>query len=572
MSIRIECAPKITRVHTLHRIRTIVNYVNELHKENAPIIDDFVIAKHLISKHLSKPTTDSFRDQIGRRARDHLETARYLGLLYRKKVGYKFKHLPTNLGEKLFSYSFEEECPKDYLEEAIFIDRICRMKLVNASYMQTPRGYKDYRERICLNILAALHTSNSPLSIFQLGTILSKKSLDIFLHKKEFELIVEKVNSISYEKQYLEKLSSNDRRNIRRDTLPFIDWCVQVDLVRRKEDSVFLTERGKNILGFYSKMMPIWWHDFREWPELTAAIILLINYLKTTSKKFLIKKIIKKAIKPGLFTISIEKIMRRNLRNYFEAALDSNLIFDFSFQYDVPTKSFDEVLTYIQAVLKEIGYEKSASEVIEHLEFYTMKRIVTKLKKEAVQKQKEIKDKQQIDVKLMSTSILAQFLSPYEATSYLHFKAIESDNFKVEKYQAQLSEFFINHPKYKSFSKNNPDLMLTNDFLGLVECKSIAEWGNTLKLRKHIISEIEFYNHYCEAIKDLGIKDKCVVVICYEGNIKPQDKNEIIQLIKANYPNVVIITYSYLQKALINPSIRNSLKDVIVGREREVVF
>ena len=67
MSLKAERAPDITRVHTLHRIRTIVNYVNELNQENVQIIDDNTIAKHLIKTHLSKPTTESFRDQIGRR-------------------------------------------------------------------------------------------------------------------------------------------------------------------------------------------------------------------------------------------------------------------------------------------------------------------------------------------------------------------------------------------------------------------------------------------------------------------------------------------------------------------------
>lgn len=572
MNDKAECAPKITRVHTLHRIRTVVNYVNELDKENAPIIDDFTIANHLISMHLSKPTTDSFRDQIGRRARDHLETARYLGLLFRQKFGHKYKHLATSLGKKLYIYAFEEECPKNYSEEAILIDRICRMKLTNASYMQTPRGYQNYRSRICLNILAAIYLNNTALSVFQLGTILSNQVLDIFFHKKEFDLLIKKINSEKYEKQYLNKLTSVDKRNVRRDTLPYIDWCAQLDLVRKKDDLVFITNRGQKIYEFYRKMMPIWWHDFTKWPEVASSVILLINYFKAKGQKSLIKKMIKKATKFGLFEISIEKIMKHNLGKYYEDALESNLVFDFSAQYDIPPKSFKDVKDIMQSILNKIGYEKSALEIIKYLEFYCMKRISSKLRKDAAKISKDIKDKQQIDVTVLSASILSQFKSPYEATAYLHFKAIGSENYKVEKYQAQLSEFFLESLQYKNFSRNNPDLLLTNDFLGLIECKSTKEWGEILSLRKGIIAEIEFYHHYCDAIKELGINKNCTAIICYEGQLKPEDKKEIVQLIKDKYPNIVIITSSMLQKALVDNSTKNSLKALTEGIEKEVTL
>jgi len=572
MNFRVESAAKITRVHTLHRIRTVVNYVNELDKRRTPVIDDFAIANHLISTHLSKPTMQSFRDQIGRRARDHLETARYLGLLFRQKFGYKYRHLPSALGKKLINYSFKEECPKDFYEEAIFIDRICRMKLTNASYMQTPRGYENYRARICLNILAGLEISNSSLSIFQISSILSNPRLDIFFHKKNFDIIIERITSKRYESQYLNRLSANDKRDIRRDTVPFIDWCVQLDLVRKKDDFVQITQRGKEILSYYRKIMPIWYHDFPEWHEVTGAILLIINYFKIKGKKSLIKKIIQKATKSGLFEISIEKILRKTLKNFYEVILESPLILDFCFFYDIPPKSFQDVKDIMESILYEVGWDKSALEVINDLEIFYMKRISTKLRNEAFQKAKEIKYNQKIDVKLLSTSILSQFKSPYEATTYLHFKAIEAESFKIEKYQAQLSEFFIENTQYKNFSKNNPDLLLTNDFLGLVECKSTKEWGETLSLRKGIISEIEFYHHYCNAIKELGINNNCRAIICYEGRIKSEDKKEIVELIKTKYPNIIILTFSNLQKILINVSTKNSLKSSIEGKEKEVVF
>lgn len=569
MSLKAERAPDITRVHTLHRIRTIVNYVNQLNQENVKIIDDNAIATHLIKTHLSKPTTKSFRDQIGRRARDHLSTARYLGLLYRQRVERKFTHMTTLSGKKLSNYSFEQECPKDYSEEAVFIDKICRMKMANVSYMQTPGTIKNknYRERIGLNILAALKINNSPLSVQQLGTVLTTQCLDIFFNKSEFDSLIARINSKAYKEKYLEKLTKVDINNIRRDTNPFIDWCAQLDLVRRNGDFVEITERGKVILDFYGRMMPLWWHDFMGHRELSAAIFLLMNCFKIKGDKYLIKKFLKRKVKVGLFEESVEKTIRKNLDGYYTDAIESNLLFDFNYQYDVPPRCFAEVIDLMQDLLDKIEYEKPARELIKYLEFYTIKRIETKLKKESAQKTKEIKDKQKIDVKVLSTSVLSQISVPYEAATYLLFKAIESDNFKIDKYQAQLSEFFIEDPQYKKFSLNNPDLILTNDFLGLIECKSKGEWGDTIRLEKKTMAELELYHNYCNAIKKLGLRKNCQVIFSYEGKMKDKEKAQLKKLLKERFTNLIIITEPCLKKALIDVSTKNFIKAIISGKE-----
>ena len=62
------------------------------------------------------------------------------------------------------------------------------------------------------------------------------------------------------------------------------------------------------------------------------------------------------------------------------------------------------------------------------------------------------------------------------------------------------------------------------------------------------------------------------MMICYEGQIKPEDKKEIIQLIKEKYPNIVMVTSSTLQKALIDISTKNSLKALARGTEKEAIL
>ena len=60
--------------------------------------------------------------------------------------------------------------------------------------------------------------------------------------------------------------------------------------------------------------------------------------------------------------------------------------------------------------------------------------------------------------------------------------------------------------------------------------------------------------------------------IGYEGQLKPEDKKEIVQLIKEKYPNIVIITSSMLQRALIDNSTKNTIKELTAGIDKEVTL
>lgn len=560
--------PSITRVHTLHRIRTVVNCVVDLVKNNATEIDDITIANHLISTHLSKPTIKSFGDQIGRRARDHLETARYLGLLYRIKTSNKYKHLPTLQGKKLAIYTFEETCPKDFNEEAIFIDRICRMKMTNTSYMQTPRGYEHYRSRICLNMLAALEIYGSKLSLFQIGAIVSETNLDVFKHKGKIKKLVKKITSKSYDRNYLKNLTQEDIKNIRRDVTPFIDWCAQLDLVRTNNDIINLTHRGSNFLNFYGKLMPIWWHDLSEWPSVAGASLLLINYLKLINEHLAIKQLLQTKISVGLFKVEISDVLQQSLKEFYKTIIQTETLVDFSFQYDVPPEKFKEVEQILVTFLKTLGYKNTSKDIINFLELYFEQKISSSLKTEADIKTTEIKKERNIDIRIAAASTLSQFKSPYEATTYLFLKAIETQTFRTEKYQAQLGDFFKDDLRWGKFSENNPDLLLVNDFYGLVECKSSGEWGDTLNLRKVILSEIANYHDFCNTIKAIGIKRDCIVVFSYEGEIKTEDKKGIEELLKKEFHNIIIVTQKALKKALVNISFQNTLRGMIKGKER----
>ena len=49
----------------------------------------------------------------------------------------------------------------------------------------------------------------------------------------------------------------------------------------------------------------------------------------------------------------------------------------------------------------------------------------------------------------------------------------------------------------------------------------------------------------------------------YEGHVRNQDIDEIQKLLQEEFPNVVILTNRALQKALVDVSFKNDLKEMI---------
>lgn len=554
-------APSITRVHTLHRIRTVVNHVESLQRKQKKVIDDFAVANHLIRTQLSRPTTQKLRDQIGRRARDHLETARYLGLLFRHKFGRKYTHKVTRY-VKFLSKSFEDECPANSEEESILIDRVCRFKMANASYIQSSSFYKDYRTRPCLNVLASLKFSGSSLNVFQLGYILSEQKLDIAISRNKVQTLVNKVKGKQFENVYLAQLSEADKRNVRRDTLPFVDWCAQLNLVKKNGDEKTITEIGKKALENYESIFPLWWTDLGRYKELMAAAIILINYFKMKRRKRLIDEMCALNVKWRLIPVGIGDEVRKVLKNRDTDFVKDDTLFDFSFQYDIPPEAWGEVQDIIRYLLVKLRYKRFRLTAIQTaMDDFLASTIREYLRKEAQILSEKYSEKAEVPIEISSVAITSQFKSPYEATSYVFLKAMEKEGFKIAKYQRQLTDFFEKR-RWKKFAEDNPDMLLTNDFWGLVECKSTEEWGERFKLNKKTMAEISYYNDYAKEIINTGLRNKCKSVFCYEGQIEPREKTELEKILKQEFPNVLIITRKALQKALSDQAYRNKCRDI----------
>jgi len=548
-----KSAPSITRVHTLYRIKSIINYVNELEDAGNKVIDDYSIAIHLINTKLSKPTRRKENDQICRRARDHMETARYMGLLYRHKVDTrKYTHAVTKFGKFLIDKSPESECPANVKEEAVLIDRIMRLKLANATYLQTGGVYSKYRQRPCFTALTIM-ASSKMTDIFKIAYILSEPDIDPLLSSNKFNNMMNWVNSPSFDK-YRKKLNKKDENNIKRDTLPLVDWMVQLGLCKRQESEVEVTNRGLNNLRRYENITPLWWDDLGAYRPAVAASIIISNYLKLVSSVADLRVIVSYKIESDLFTSTISnEIKALGLEKIF---FDGSRLIDFSFYYDVPPESWLEVKRII-AQIKHLlsNLQERVDTIINKCEYFAINLLIHENEDDAKKQSQDLERNMNINIALPAAAIINQFQSPYEIITYFALKQIESRELKVLKYQSQLAEFFLN-PKWSSIANTNPDILIMNDIVNIIECKSIGEWGVSLSVNKKIIAEIGLYDAYAAAIEKTKIGKKCKAVFSYEGSIEPADLGDINKLLRHEHPRVYIIPYSYLKKYLVNRSLR----------------
>ena len=557
----IRSTPSITRVHTIHRIRTVVNYVGELIKQKAKHIDDIAIAKHLIETKLSVPTTKKFRDQIGRRARDHLETARYLGFLCRMKSDGKYSHSLTPWALPLQKHKFNDECPGSIDEEVVFTDRVCRLKLANTSYMQSPRGYESHRSRICLNLLYILTRADAELDVSQVAYILAEKKLDCVLNSTKLDRLLDKVRNESFKTKYRKRLTTYHLRNIRRDTDPFLDWCAQLSLVKKGE-TISITERGKQVLNTYSNTLPIWWSDLK-YPDVFSAILIVMNYLVISKRTDLVWNVLEKKYRDGLFPVRPLEKFAEVIGFSADKLIANGTIFDFTMSYDVPPDHWDTVKFLMSKAVAAAGLEGiSPSTINKRNEFYHIGLLRSHFKKDI----ENLMIEKNLKLRIPSASIYAQFSSDYETMTYVLLKSFERDDFRVNKYQKQISELMVSR-KWKRIASHNPDLLLSNDFMGLVDCKSTGEWGEKLKYSKKVVAEIALYNQYVAEILNHGITNKCKAIFSYEGAVDNRFAPELEEMLRNDYPHVYIICRKALQKALADLPYRNELRNVLERKE-----
>jgi len=574
MMRKIGFTQPITRVHNLFRIRTIVNAVTDFNvKKKFPGDEELAIV--LAKKGLSKLRREKIKDRIMRRARDHLLTASYIGLLSRS--GRPFGYWSTTAGKQLKAYGGDEECPKDVTEEAVFIDKIMRLKLTNVFDLQQSQQYVKLRSRPCLYILHAL-ASQKWLHEHQLAMATGPERCDPLFADRKTKLILSEVSKYAGVDEKLlfefyqnygidEELKRNMTRNIR----PLLDWCEAVGLITSRDlPSVGgrwydLTDRGSQILSVYGNKIPMWYADLGDGAPLKAALILFYRFLRARNLAAG-AKLLNQRLQTGLVEAKVrESLKELEVMSRLTFAKDYSTIeseVDFTFEYDVPPEDADMV----KSLLKKLGqtYNVEVKDIVDVTELDEMDELRFSLQKQHESIRKKETESfatrtatvsepilTKVSSVMPSVGVLSQYKSDFEKEVALFLRILD---FNANKYQGQMADRCTKTYTIRFF-ENNPDILITNDVVSLVECKSIGEWKAPLS-NKSVPKEIMTYEQVIAEVKPNS------VLIAYEGTLDVKSLSLIASILE-DTPDVVFVTKNYLLNCVHQPARRRRLADIL---------
>jgi len=563
----------ITRVHNIFRIRTIVNSIADMNKRGKMPGDDEV-GMVLAKTGLSKLRKFKIKDRIMRRARDHLLTASYMGLLSR--IGRPFGYTATIAGRMLSSYKATEECPKDETEGAIFTDRIMRLKLTNPYDIQSGGQYADLRSRPCLYTLHVLKMKPW-LHEHQLAVINGAKKCDPLMTDTSAIKILNSVSGycgLEAEKltQFYEEfaIGSEARKNMTRNIRPLLDWCESLGLVQFKTLEELgrwysLTDVGGRVLDLYERKLPIWFSDLGSFPAVKAAILIFYQYAGLFGLN-INRRFLDLNLRTGLVESKVSDLvmaMQKDLGIRFaEDYSKLELPIDFTWDYDVPPEQKDEVLNFLSLFVKP--FRLNARDVVERLEKEYVEQLKLMLEGERVKirttvtsefsKSTALSDPvlQRVQDLIPSVGIMNQFRSDFEKEVALLLRLLKLN---AVKYQGQLADRCV-RAYIMRFFENNPDILVINGIESLVECKSIGEWGTCLSGEKSVPKEVIVYQQYMPEIKSDS------VVIIYEGTLDTESRKFIIGILD-DAKDILLVTKNFLLNCVYKPALRERLLSVM---------
>lgn len=571
----LQFTPPITRVHNIFRIRTVVNAVTTENKKGK-FPNDKEIGIVLAKTGLSKYRREKVKDRIMRRARDHLLTASYMGLLTR--IGRPFGYSSTTIGKLLKEYRAEEECPKDSREEAIFIDKILRLKLTNVYDLQLEEQYQQLRSRPCLYILHVL-SNKSWLHEHQIAVATGGKKCDPLLEDRRTRALVSelsKYNTPSKEAllQFYRDFSvkKDNRKNLTRNIRPLLDWCQSVGLIVSKEIDGFdgrwydITDRGKEMLQLYGGKTPIWYIDLGKTPAAKAALLIFYQYAVRSG--FDIKGILSERLRTGLVTMKISELIQEMEENPGIVLLnhgsedEPNL--DFSLEYDVPPEDRTDVIGFLKSLsnITHIRLDK----ILQSVEVGPVEELKSLLEKEQQNVRNLFTGRfaegtaissdpllRQVSTLIPSVGVLGQYKSDFEKETVILLRLI---GLNAIKYQGQLSDR-CRKTHIVRFFENNPDILIIDGIECLVECKSSGEWKAPLSGVKSVPKELLIYQQYFPEVQSNS------VILVYEGSLDASS-HKMIESILGDSQDVVFVTKNFLINCVHQPSIRERFMKIIM--------
>lgn len=543
-SRRSTIAPPITRVHKLFRIRTIVTKSLEYPYG----VTDEDVGRILVNLNLSKPSILESKDKL-KRARDHLFNASFLGLMIPIRVDRRLRYIVSPVGKLLSGYTFEDPCPRDSKEAAIFVDRALRMKLTN-SYDKR-RTYSDYRVRPLLSILAVLNTRT--VHFAHIHFLLGEKR-DLVLNEQALYNYLDIISQYSRSRsdsevrKFLKDFNLDHpkiKKEITRSTKPLLDWLRQLNLIHIDENGwCTITDYGNIAFRRYSIMEPIWYQDLGFDAPTQAAILLVYLIAKDKKMKLDPDKL------RGESRNALETLERSfKIFNNSKTRIVKNI--DFDFYYDVPVEIRNQVLERILEIFEMLRIPYTRSQLIEDL---------SNLSLSTIKSLEPLLLNSNYDRQMMQLSKALGFQVPRREWFQTDFEwqvclKLRQLNFPAQPYRGEF-EGRTDLP----IASDNPDILIRNRFLSLVECKSAKEWGRILKFNKKISGEILTYQLYAE---DIGANS--VLFVCEAEKVK-DDFLTLFSRKLGNKANVIVIcSWKFLEVACQQPNKRERLLNMVIN-------
>ena len=505
----------------MFRLRTIVNEIPNYVSDDKAGATSTEIGQILVDKKLSKISILETSDKL-KRARDHASNASILGLLIPTREDHQFIYQRSVFGKLLSKYKFEDECPKDLHESALFTDRMMRLKLTNA--YDSRNTYFRFHCRPFLNMLTILRYKK--LHISQIHYLLSLTT-DIGSNPKLMKRILKNLskypeyeeNIISHFMKDFGIITQKQKREIGRSTKPLLDWAQQVGLLGVQDDNwCFIREKGLKAQEFYSSLFPIWFDQLGFDPAFPAAI--LVAYMYGYIQGF--------SINPEKLPVKAKKTLRslsQKLGLWNQSLKKIKQPIDFDLNYDIPVEFRGTVLGHIQKLgLKELDTEK--------ISLWTVSQIKNRLSLTGIEKvQGELGRALGISIPRREC-----FQTVLEWQTCIRLRLLQ---LPANPYQGEF-EGETDLP----MATDNPDVVIKNSIKTLVECKSVSEWGKTIKLGKKVGGELYMYHCYAE-----DINANSALFVCEAESFDEKKFMHNFDTWGDKLSKIVLTTWNFLDKA-----------------------
>lgn len=459
-------------------------------KPSAKGINTEQIGRILVDRKLSKKSILESPNKL-KRARDHALNASMLGFFIPIPQDHQFLYARSPIADELSRYTFDQGCPSDLHESAVFVDRMMKLKLTNA--YDSRRTYSRFHTRPFLSILKVLrdlklHISEIHYLLSQtrdlaVSSTTTRKLLHIFAEYPPYD-----EKSIP---RFMKDFKLEDKKTLKeigRSTKPLVDWMRQGGLLTLDKDNwATITENGFEVQKYYSELFPIWYDWLPSDGVLSAAILIAYNHAMAKGLRIERKRLNKDAIetlhelqaKFALWNASFSRLSRR---------------VDFDVNYDVPFELRGDVTTQVNQLAKDLGLDKVNLNEASKLTISEIEQMLTKTSVE--QRQIELNIALGIDIPRPEC-----FQTEFEWRVCVRLRVLQ---LPAHPYQGEY-EGVVDLP----MATDNPDIVVRDELRTLVECKSRNEWGNIVKYDKRVGGELHMYQSYVE-----GAQANSVIFVC----------------------------------------------------------